>query len=96
MLFRSHPSLNAYYQPNLTILNEREILTDLEEIIIPDRIVVNAQNQATIIDYKTGKELAEHQKQINKYAYYVQQMGITVVTKILVYINEEITIKEVN
>ena len=92
----NHPSLNAYYQPNLTILNEREILTDLEEIIIPDRIVVNAQNQATIIDYKTGKELAEHQKQINKYAYYVQQMGITVVTKILVYINEEITIKEVN
>ncbi|HEX5742364.1 MAG TPA: hypothetical protein VFY09_00520, partial [Flavobacteriaceae bacterium] len=92
----NHSSLNTYYQHNLSIFNEREILTDAGEIIIPDRIVVNAQNQAIIIDYKTGKELETHLDQINKYAYYVQQMGYIVVSKLLVYINESITIKEVD
>lgn len=92
----NHSSLNTYYQHNLSIFNEREILTDAGEIIIPDRIVVNAQNQAIIIDYKTGKELETHLDQINKYAYYVQQMGFSVTSKLLVYINESITIKEVD
>ncbi|MDP2089299.1 MAG: UvrD-helicase domain-containing protein [Flavobacteriaceae bacterium] len=91
----NHPQLTAYYQHNLTIFNEREILTDIGEIIIPDRITINQQNQATIIDYKTGKEMQEHQNQLNNYAFYVQKMGYVIETKLLVYINETIEVKEI-
>lgn len=91
----NHPKLTAYYQHNLTIFNEREILTETGEIIIPDRIVINHQNKATIIDYKTGKELEEHQNQLNNYAFYVQKMGFLIESKLLVYTNEKIEVKEV-
>lgn len=91
----NHPKLNNYYQQNLTVYKEREILTETGEIIIPDRIVIETDNSATIIDYKTGNELQEHQDQVNKYAFYVQQMGFKIKSKLLVYINETITVKEV-
>lgn len=91
----NHPQLKVYYQPNLTIFNEREILTDSGEIIVPDRIVINHQNKATIIDYKTGKEMQEHQNQINNYAFYIQKMGFLIESKLLVYTNEKIEVKEV-
>lgn len=90
-----HPQLQAHYQHNLTIFNEREILTDIGEIIIPDRIVINHQNQATIIDYKTGIELQEHQNQLNNYAFYIEKMGLVVAAKLLVYINEIIEVKKI-
>ncbi|MDP3352941.1 MAG: UvrD-helicase domain-containing protein [Flavobacteriaceae bacterium] len=92
----NHPNLNIYFQHNLSIFNEREILTDFGEIIIPDRIIVNSENHVTIIDYKTGREKVEHIDQINKYAFYIQQMGYVIISKLLVYINEAITIKEVD
>jgi CRISPR/Cas system-associated exonuclease Cas4 (RecB family) len=91
----NHPQLKAYYQHHLIIFKEREILTDSGEIIIPDRITINSQNEATIIDYKTGKELEEHQNQINNYAFYVQKMGYVIESKLLVYINETIEVKEI-
>ncbi len=91
----NHPQLNNYFQHNLTVFTEREILTDSKEIIIPDRIAINQQNLATIIDYKTGNELLEHENQLNKYAHYIQKMGFEIESKLLVYINEAIHIKEV-
>lgn len=89
-----HPKLKSYYQPNLLIYNEREILTNTSEIIVPDRLVIN-KNEAVIIDYKTGKPMQEHEKQVNKYGLYVRELGYEVKFKFLVYINEKIEVKEV-
>jgi len=90
----NHPKLKAYYQPNLVIYNEREILTNLADIIVPDRLVIN-QKEAVIIDYKTGKPMEEHKNQVNKYGFYVNELGYSVKFKFLVYINEKIEVKEV-
>ena len=83
-----HSDLTAYYTNNFTIYNEREILTEENEILIPDRIAIQ-DNQATIIDYKTGNKEAKHQKQIQNYASILEKMGYTVVKKILVYLQTD-------
>ena len=90
-----HPELKIYYKHNLTVYNEREILTRQGEIIIPDRLVINENNEAVIIDYKTGKQTADHIQQLEKYADVVSQLNYNVIKKILVYIGESLTIEEV-
>jgi hypothetical protein len=50
----AHPKLSSYYKIESEVINEREILTQNEQIIIPDRLVLNNDNEAIIIDYKTG------------------------------------------
>ncbi|RPD93283.1 DNA helicase UvrD [Aureibaculum marinum] len=91
----THPSLESYYQQNNTVYNEREIFTELGEIIIPDRLVIDEENNATIIDYKTGKPEKKYHHQLNSYASVVSQLGFKVAKKILVYIDDDIVIEEV-
>ncbi len=87
----SHPLLKTYFQPGLLIINEREILTESREVVIPDRLVIE-QQKVTIIDYKTGKPSKNHQLQIDNYALVLQKMNFEVLDKILVYIDEEIKV----
>jgi hypothetical protein len=87
----SHPLLKNYFQPGLLIINEREILTESREVVIPDRLVIE-QQKVTIIDYKTGKPSKNHQLQIDHYALVLQKMSFDVLDKILVYIDKEITV----
>ena len=51
--------------------------------------------QLRIIDYKTGKENPIYKDQIDNYASAINSIGYDVSKKILVYIDEDITIKEV-
>ena len=87
----THPLLKIYFQPGLLIINEREILTESGQVVIPDRLVIEKQ-KVTVIDYKTGKPSKNHQLQINNYALVLQKMNFEVLEKILVYIDEEITV----
>ena len=87
----THPLLRTYFQPGLLIINEREILTESGQVVIPDRLVIEEQ-KVTVIDYKTGKPSENHQLQINNYALVLQKMNFEVLEKILVYIDEEITV----
>lgn len=89
-----HERLKAFYLPNLTVYNEKDIITSGGLILRPDRIVVNDKREAVIIDYKTGAESPKHQNQIAKYQVILEEMGFYVVKRILVYINEDIQIKE--
>lgn len=86
-----HPSLKNYFGEELQIINEREILTESGEVVIPDRLVFNGQ-KVTILDYKTGKPDIKHQLQVDNYAVVLQKMNFEVLEKILVYIDEEITV----
>ncbi|MDV7186475.1 UvrD-helicase domain-containing protein [Lutibacter sp. TH_r2] len=89
-----HPKLSPYFKQNNLVLNERTIVTDKNELLIPDRIVIK-NGETTVIDYKTGKPEEKYHQQINYYAQVLNNMGYQVVSKILVYIDNKITIEEV-
>ncbi len=91
----AHPNLVDYFQQNIIIYNEREIFTDQGEIIIPDRVVINTQKEAVIIDYKTGKPDKTHRQQLKHYAHVVAQLNYKVIKNLLVYIGETIVVEEV-
>ena len=89
-----HPDLAIYFSDEFKILNERDFIDDLGEVIRPDRIALK-ENHCTIIDYKTGGEQEKHVQQINHYARSLEKMGYWVHTKLLVYIGEEIVVRKV-
>lgn len=91
-----HPSLNLYFDHDLLVFNEREILTNAKEIVIPDRIVINSDKKATIIDYKTGNQDKKHQQQLKIYEQAVYDLGYQIHKKLLVYIGPNIVVEEVD
>ncbi|WP_142784712.1 UvrD-helicase domain-containing protein [Changchengzhania lutea] len=91
----NHPSLKTYFNSELTIYNERDIITKEGIILRPDRVVINAKDEAVIIDYKTGSADKSHLQQLQLYQDVLKAMQLKVVKKILVYINDDIQIKEI-
>ena len=89
----THPKLERYYGNEVTVYNEREIMTEKGKIIIPDRLVVQKNGSIVIIDYKTGNFNPKYQQQLDNYAETVQQMSYHVEKKILVFIYPELSIK---
>ena len=90
----NHPQLKQYYQNDVIIYNEREIVDVDNQIMIPDRLVF-ADDSVSIIDYKTGNPSKEHHQQVLKYERVLQSMHLKVDKKILIYINDKIGIVEV-
>ena len=90
----NHPKLLSYFNTHFKIYNERELLTDTKEILIPDRLIFEDKN-VSIIDYKTGKPELEHQNQIKIYAKALEKMSYKINQKLLVYIAQEIIVEEV-
>ena len=91
----NHSKLKNYFTLNYTIYNERDIITKDGVILRPDRVVINQNNDAIIIDYKTGFEDKKHAQQLQSYQDVLEDMNFNVKNKILVYINDDIKIKEV-
>ncbi len=89
-----HPDIESYYQQGCVVYNEREIFTQFGGIIIPDRLVINDNNEAVIIDYKTGKSDKKYHNQLQNYGATIEQLGYTVHKKILVYVGEEIVVEQ--
>lgn len=88
----NHPLLSKYFSQDYSILNEQELISTLGNIQIPDRICLS-NNNATIIDYKTGAPKKQYHQQLNNYAFTLNDMGFKVQNQILVYINKEIFIE---
>ena len=91
----SHPVLHKYYTEEYTIYNEREIVDVDNQILIPDRLVFDLDNVATIIDYKTGNPSKSYHQQLLRYERVLKSMNFVVAKKLLIYINEEILVEEV-
>ena len=87
-----HKQLKSYFRSEITVYTEREIVTEDKQILIPDRLVFNDNNEVVIIDYKTGKPDIKHQEQINKYGRVLESMNCIVLEKLLVYIDNEISV----
>ncbi|WP_347172930.1 UvrD-helicase domain-containing protein [Polaribacter uvawellassae] len=90
-----HPKLKNYYSDEVVVFNEQEIVSKDNHIFIPDRLVFNSENEVIIIDYKTGKPAKEYHQQLISYQDLLTSMGLKVIKKLLIYINEEITIEEI-
>ncbi len=90
----NHPSLKNYFDPNNQVYCEREIVSKDKQLFIPDRLIVN-KNKVTIIDYKTGKPNQKYHNQLVKYAEVLKEMNFEIEKKVLVYLNEEISVEEV-
>ncbi|MCD2258397.1 UvrD-helicase domain-containing protein [Psychroserpens luteolus] len=90
----NHKDLKALFEDNLIVYNEKDIISKKGKLLRPDRVVINSSNQAIIIDYKTGLQDSSHKEQLYDYQYVLEEMGFEVIKKILIYINDDITIKE--
>lgn len=89
-----HEQLKTYFSNDYEIYNEREIISEDGQIYIPDRLAIDLKNTAVIIDYKTGIPNAKHKHQLNTYAKVLESIGYSVEKKILVYLNNTITLEE--
>ncbi len=89
-----HPKLKRYFMEGNLVKNEQDILTASGSYLRPDRIVIEGQ-KVTIIDYKTGKRNADHAEQINRYGEAIEEMGYRVENKIIVYIDEQISLETI-
>ena len=90
----NHPLLREYFTDKYKIMNEREILSNDNQILIPDRLIFD-KNKVVIADYKTGKPEKKHHQQITTYANTLELMNFSVTKKLLIYINESIQVIEV-
>ena len=90
----NHPLLSVYYSSEVTVFNEREIITACGKIIIPDRLVVFDDQTAAIIDYKTGGFDDKHKLQLLNYSEIIEEMGYKVIKKLLICTDVALKIKE--
>ena len=91
----NHPELEQFYQENVDSFNEKPIVQTDGARFIPDRLVFS-DSKVAILDYKTGKASASHERQIENYALILTRMGYDVSHKILVYIDNDITLKSLS
>ncbi len=91
----NHPDLMFYFQPNSIVELERDIYTKDGMIVRPDRLNFSDNNKVTIIDYKTGEVSISHKQQLVIYEAPLLEMGYVIEEKLLVYINDSITVVKV-
>ena len=89
----THPKLLDYFSEDVRVYNEKEIVFN-DQIVIPDRLVVDNENRVTILDYKTGIAKEEHRFQLENYAQVLESLNYDVQKKILIYSNENVCVEE--
>ena len=90
----NHPELRGYFDKDLTVYKEQDILVPEKSFIRPDRVVKTHSHWA-IIDYKTGKYSVKHEYQISRYSEIIRDMTQEQCKKFLVYIDKKISVKRV-
>jgi ATP-dependent exoDNAse (exonuclease V) beta subunit len=85
--FISWPEVNRYFEPELKIMAEPEILLPGGKTYRPDRIVFN-NNDTLVIDFKTGKPDDRHKEQVKFYVSLLNEMAFPNVKGVLLYVYE--------
>ncbi|MCG1035371.1 UvrD-helicase domain-containing protein [Polaribacter sargassicola] len=91
----NHPKLIKYFSDNVVVFNEREIVDLDNQIMIPDRLVFTESSNVVVIDYKTGVQSKEHHQQLLKYERVLNSMGLIVCEKLLIYVDQKITVVKI-
>lgn len=72
------PNVAEWFNGKYKVLNEAAILTPDGNSFRPDRLMIDANGKAVIVDYKFGnKKLPAYHKQVKRYMDLVTQMGYT-------------------
>lgn len=81
----THPRLQDYFDPRQDwIVKTESPIADAGRLHIPDRLLLK-DNQAVVIDYKTGEEREAHRAQVRGYLALLQRMGYPTPRAHLVY-----------
>ncbi|MCU4175377.1 UvrD-helicase domain-containing protein [Carboxylicivirga sp. N1Y90] len=89
-------TVKDWFRTDLTIINEGSILTPSGKYR-PDRVIINKQNEATVIDYKFGEIRDDKYKdQVQRYMNLLEKMKYKKVSGYLWYIGEEDEIIEID
>ena len=90
-----HPIAGAFFKQGIEVKNESEVLMPDGKSYRPDRVVFDGK-KAIVIDFKTGKPSPYYQTQITNYAAILEKMGYVAIEKYLIYVDEEVTVEQVN
>ena len=67
-----HPEVRGWFRPGLRVMQERSLLVGTKDgfpvTLRPDRIIVDEEGRATVIDYKFGEPRRIHRRQVSAYA----------------------------
>lgn len=88
----NHTELESFFAIQNKILNEKTIIQKEGNIVKPDRMVLNNQNEIYLLDYKTGSHQPKYQLQLESYQSAIENMGFKVTKKALVYIGETLEV----
>lgn len=83
--------IQSFFNDGETVISEREIILANGEVVRPDRVIVK-ENNATVIDFKTGKREKKHIEQIIRYADILRTMNYKTVKAKIVYLSERIVV----
>lgn len=86
-----HPDLNIFFVEDNLIYNEQSIIRHDVQTIKPDRVAIK-NNTALLLDYKTGTHQSKYEAQLTSYQQALEEMGLKVIKKTLVYIGETINV----
>lgn len=87
-----HPEISVCFEGNIRVLNEETIIQKDGKTLKPDRIVITANKEAYLLDYKTGLSNPKYKYQIEEYQNAIENMGYKVLKKALVYIGTDIVV----
>lgn len=90
-----HPIARDFFKPGIEVKNESELLMPDGKSYRPDRVILEGKN-AVVIDFKTGKASPLYHIQLENYAAILEKMGYETIQKYLVYVDEEVTVEQVN
>lgn len=88
------PLLERLFSGQVRVKTEAEILLPEGSFYRPDRVVFDG-SRVIILDFKTGKQRAEHAEQLVKYASHINDMGYENIQRLLVYLDPEVMVAEV-
>jgi ATP-dependent exoDNAse (exonuclease V) beta subunit len=88
----NHSELSFCFDGSYSILNEQTIVQKEGKILKPDRIVISKNNEAYLLDYKTGAANSKYTQQLQEYQDAIEDLGYKVLKKALVYIGTEIDV----
>ena len=91
-----HTELKKFYHSPYKVRNESDILTSNGKRLRPDRLVFSNEKTVSILDYKTGSYHSFYDEQLNQYEKTLINSGFSVEFKLLVFLNESISVFSVS
>lgn len=82
----------SWFSGEWLVKPEAEILLPDGKVLRPDRVMIK-NDEAIVVDYKTGSRKKGHEQQLNEYALVLKDMGYKTVDEYLVYIEKPEVIK---